>query len=96
MHLIFKISKITNGAGGKKRKNVRLVLLLPLQNCKCVDLWMSVKPTAASQGRETQRFLVFNAKDWPRKRAKDLLAPQLSEGSIDSSIPLNEPTATVA
>lgn len=54
------------------------MLLLLLQNCKCVDLRMSAKPAAASQGRETQRSLVFNAKHWPRKRASDLRASQLS------------------
>lgn len=62
----------------KEKKNAGLAFLLPLQNCKCVDPWISVNPTAASQGKETQRSLVFDAKHWPRERARDLWAPQLS------------------
>lgn len=45
--LVSKISKIRR----VRVKNDRLVLLLPLQNCKCVDLCMSASPTAASQRR---------------------------------------------
>lgn len=49
------VSKISKIRRRERVKNHRLVLLLPLQNCKCVDLCMSASPTAASQRRERHK-----------------------------------------